>query len=105
MLFSSKLRTTGRDWREPSGKSARPGTVAPLISLFPMRLNDLLFIRVPATVGTCCTYSFLKPGWQGALFCVCFHLLPRHALEQFVQVYMFTSFNPLARRIDLAVRL
>ncbi len=31
------------------------GTVAPLISLFLLRLNDLLFIRATSTVGTCCT--------------------------------------------------
>src|SRR5208337_3621740 len=39
------------------------------------------------------------------LFCVCFHLLPCHAFEQFVQVYVLTSVNPLAHGIDLGVRL
>ena len=30
-------------------------TVAPLIQLFLLRLNDLLFIWGMSTVGTCCT--------------------------------------------------
>jgi hypothetical protein len=87
------------------GKSAGFGPVAGDGLRLPSVVNDLLGIRGPTTVGTCCTYGVLKPSWQDALFGVCFHLFPRHAIEQFVKVDMLASLYPLACRIDLAVRL
>src|SRR5260370_9606527 len=99
------MRAAGRDCREPSGKSAGPRTVAP--SIFPcfLRLNNLGFIWCPSTVGTCCTYRVLKPSWQCALFGVCFHFVPRHALEQLIHIDGLATLYPMTGRVDLRVGL
>jgi len=46
-----------------------------------------------------------EPVWEGPVLGIGFQLLLRHLLEEFIQVHVFTSVNPLAGRVDLGVRL
>jgi len=58
-----------------------------------------------AIVGWCCAYSFREPARQGAVSGVGFELGSGHPLEKLIQVDGFAAVDPLARCIDLAVRL
>ena len=68
-------------------------------------LLDRSYVSIVRTVLQFCAYGRCEPVWEGPVLCVGFEFLLRHLIEQFIQVHVFTSVNPLARRVDLGVRL
>src|SRR5580704_18997290 len=100
---SSNALADARDWGEPSGKL--PGRGPDSVAGSRVALPLLISLLGIANVNSCCAYGFRKPGGQSPVFCVGFQLVAAHPLEEFVQVHVLTTVDPLPLGVNLCVGL